>query len=147
MEDSIGATKKKLSQFVDSLTTSSEGQKESLKRTISHLDGGIKAITKRQKHIKVADRSDYGLAIVQAYDTDDLVSSSEDEKRLEKAKKEAERRAAKKRRAGGGNSRRRTNNWSYVPGPSNRNDSPASMMQPSRPPAAPVLPRPKVIKN
>ena len=75
MEDSIGATKKKLSQFVDSLTTSSEGQKESLKRTIAHLDDGIKAITKRQKHIKIADHSDYGWATVQAYDMDDLVSS------------------------------------------------------------------------
>ena len=83
---------------------------------------------------------------MQAYDTDDLASSSEDEKRLEKAEKEAERRAAKKRHAGGGNSRHRTNNWSYVPGPSNRNDGPAGMIQPSRPPAAPVLPRSKVIR-
>ena len=78
-------------------TTSSEAQKGAFKRTANHLGEGIKAITKRQKYIKVADRSDYGWATIQAYDTDDLASSSDDEKRLEKAKKEAERRAAKKR--------------------------------------------------
>ena len=65
-----------------------------------NLDDGIKAITKRQKHIKVADCSDYDWATVQAYDMDDLASSSEDEKRFEKAEKEAERRAARKRCAG-----------------------------------------------
>ena len=86
--ESISAVKKELSQLADSFaTTSSEAQKASLKRTANHLDEGIKAITKRQKHIKVADRSDYSWATVQAYDTDDLASGSDDEKDLRKQKK------------------------------------------------------------
>ena len=128
-------------------TTSSEAQKAAFKRTANHLDEGIKAITKRQKHVKVANRFNYGWATVQAYDIDDLVSSSDDEKRLEKAEKEAERRAAKKRRAGDGNSdsKRKTGNWSDGLGPSNKKDNPVNMMQPSRPPATPVIPKPRVI--
>ena len=79
--ESISAAKKELSQLADGFaTTSSEPQKAAFKRTENHLDEGIKAITKRQKHIKVADRSDYGWATVQAYDTDDLASGSDDEK-------------------------------------------------------------------
>ena len=39
----------------------------------------------QQKIIKVADRSDYGWAVVKAYDNDELASDSEDEKRLFKA--------------------------------------------------------------
>ena len=96
VEDSISSAKKEFSQFVDnSNVASSKGQKAAVKRIVSHLDDGMKAITKRQTHIKVANRSDYGWATVQAYDTDDLASGSDDEKRLEKAKKEAERRATK----------------------------------------------------
>ena len=88
MGESISAVKKELSQLADGLaTTSSEAQKAALKRTANHLDEGIKAITKRQKHIKVADRSDYSWATVQAYDTDDMASGSDDEKDLRKQKK------------------------------------------------------------
>ena len=81
--ESISAAKKEFSQLADGFaTTSSEAQKAALKRTENHLNEGIEAITKRQKHIKVANHSDYGWATVQAYDTDDLASGSDDKKRL-----------------------------------------------------------------
>ena len=104
----------------------------------------MKAIAKRQKHIKVADRSDYGWATVQAYATDDLASGLDDEKRLEKAEKEAERQAAKKRKGASGN-KRKASNWSDNPGPSSRREAPAGMMQPGKPSTGPVPQRPRVI--
>ena len=46
----------------------------------------------------MADRSDYGWAVVKAYDNDELASDSEDEKRLFKAEKTAEREISKRKR-------------------------------------------------
>ena len=140
LNDSLGSAKKELEQ----LMPSSDGQKNALKRAVSHLDEGMKAIAKRQKHIKVADRSDYGWATVQAYDTDNLASGLDDEKRLEKAEKEAERQAAKKRKGASGN-KRKASNWSDNPGPSSRREAPAGMMQPGKPSTGPVPQRPRVI--
>ena len=47
-------------------------------------------IEKRQKHIKVADRSEYGWVTVGVCEDDALADDSEDEKKLERAEKEAE---------------------------------------------------------
>lgn len=142
LEDSLGAAKKELEQ----LAPNSDGQKNPLKRAVNHLDEGIKAITKRPKHTKVADRSDYGWATVQAYDTDNLASGSDDEKRLEKAEKEAEGQAIKKHRGASGNSKRKTSNWSDNPaGLASRKDTPAGMMQPGRLSGGPAPERPRVI--
>ena len=63
-----------------------DAQKESLKRVDSFLEEGIKSLEKRQKHIKVADRSDYGWATVEHYDSHPLADNSDDEKRLEKSR-------------------------------------------------------------
>ena len=71
------------------------------------LDEGLKSLDKRQKHIKVADRSDYGWATVEHYDSHPLADNSDDEKRLDKAEKEAERAAGKRRRGGGAGTKRR----------------------------------------
>ena len=48
-------------------------------------------IRKRQKLIKIADRSKDGWLVVQEHESDDLASNSEDEKRLKKAKNAAEK--------------------------------------------------------
>ena len=48
-------------------------------------------IRKRQKLIKIADRSKDGWLVVQEYESDDLASNSEYEKRLKKAKNAAEK--------------------------------------------------------
>ena len=62
-------------------------QQESLKKAEAHLDEGKKALGTHQKHIMVADLSDYSWATVQRYDVNPLAKDSEDKKRLEKAEK------------------------------------------------------------
>ena len=57
------------------------------------LDKGAKQLVTRQKKIRMADRSDFSWATVEAYESDDLA----DEKRMEKVEKEAARCLAKKR--------------------------------------------------
>ena len=111
-------------------------QKESLKRVDSFLEEGIKSLEKRQKHIKVADRSDYGWATVEHYDSHPLADNSDDEKRLEKAEKEAER-VANKRRRGGGTGAKRKRGWSDTGGPSSRREPQALQLVAPPPPCAP----------
>ena len=91
VEETISAAKQELSQ----LTPTGNDQQAALKKAQTHLDEGAKAIEKWQKHIKVADRSDYGWATVQHYDTHPLASDSNDEKRLEKAHRERGRAGGK----------------------------------------------------
>ena len=52
---------------------------------------GRQFIKKRQKLIKLADRSKDGWLVVQEYESDELASNSEDEKKIRKAKLSAER--------------------------------------------------------
>ena len=75
-----------------------EKERRSLEALKAQLQEGIQAIACRQKRIKVADRSDYGWAVMKAYDNDELASDSEDEKRLFKAEKTAEREISKRKR-------------------------------------------------
>ena len=48
-------------------------------------------IKRRQKLIRIADKSKDGWAVVEEYESDDLASDSADEKRLKKAKHAAEK--------------------------------------------------------
>ena len=98
LDDSITAAKLELAQ----VKPTDKGQHKCLNKAEAHLDEGKKALGTRQKHIMVADRSDYSWATVQQYDINPLVTDSEDEKRLEKAEKEAKRLANKRKRAGNG---------------------------------------------
>ena len=61
------------------------------------LKEGIQSIALRQKHIKVAHRSEFGWATVEEYDKDELASDSDDEKRLFRAERNAERVALKRK--------------------------------------------------
>ena len=54
-----------------------EKERRSLEVLKAQLQEGIQAIACQQKRIKVADRSDYGWAVVKAYDNDELASDSE----------------------------------------------------------------------
>ena len=65
-------------------------------------------IAAQQKRIKVADRSEFGWAMVDEYEQDQLAADEEDAKRLEKAEKSAGSKAAKRKKASGGN---RGDNW------------------------------------
>ena len=58
------------------------------------VDEGTKMLTVRQKHIKLADRSEFGWKFVKEYETDDLAEDDQDEKRIAKAEKLAEKKAA-----------------------------------------------------
>ena len=141
IEESIGAAKKELSK----LTTNDEQDKGVIKKAETFLDEGLKTLEKRQKHIKVADRSEFGWATVEHYESHPLAADSDDEKRLEKAEKEAER-AATKRRRGGGAAGIKKKNLSGGAGPNARPREPPVAVPPSplpqgpiRPPRVPVL--------
>jgi len=90
VDEKIDAAKKQL----ELVPTPDEAAKATLKRAVSELDQGKEAIGVRQKHIRIADRSDWG--VVAGYEVDELASDSDDKKRLYKAHRERE---AKKRRA------------------------------------------------
>jgi len=90
VEDHIDAAKKTLIK----MAPASEADKAALEKATAELDQGKEAIRIRQKHIRIADRSDWG--VVAEYEADELADNSDDEKRLYKAKKE---RYSKKRRA------------------------------------------------
>lgn len=58
---------------------------------------GTELLQKRQKLIKLADRSEYGWDLVKEYESDELAADSDDEKKILKAEKAAEKRLAKKK--------------------------------------------------
>ena len=98
------------------LNPTSAEQKAALESAGANLEEGMKVLATRQKHIKIADRSEHGWGTVAHYQEDPLASSPEDEKEIERAetkaekdvKKETERanKASYKRRGGDGRKRR-----------------------------------------
>lgn len=72
--------------------------KKELKKAQQALEEGKGLLIVRQKHIKMADRSDHGWATVAEYQEDELASDSEDEKKMERAERSAERKLAKSRK-------------------------------------------------
>ena len=78
--------------------TSAAGPSATVSRAQDAIARGRKAIAERQKLIRIADRSEYGWAVVEEYTADELADDSDDEKRLEKAEKAAERKIAKRRK-------------------------------------------------
>ena len=66
--------------------------------------------------IKMADRSEYGWAVVAEYEADELAVDSDDEKRIYRAEKEAEKKWLKKRKRqlGRPGGRRARRNWNYA---------------------------------
>ena len=81
-------------KLVDSVTGALEQTPPAVEKAKALIKEGNKLIDVRQKHIKIADRSEYGWATVAEYEEDELAANSDDEKRLfraegwEKAKKE-----------------------------------------------------------
>jgi phage terminase small subunit len=68
------------------LTDISKANEQNNQERVSKLVDEAKAlIHRRQKLIKIADRSKDGWRVVEEYESDDLASNSEDEKRLRKA--------------------------------------------------------------
>ena len=61
-----------------------------LKSAKELLQQGTKVIAEHQKHIRLADRSDYGWQLVEAYQQDELAENEKDAKKIEKAEKAVE---------------------------------------------------------
>ena len=83
---------------VERVEASDERRSDLLKKAKEDLEEGMKILSRRQKMIKFADRSEAGWAVVEEYEDDALASNSEDERRMEKAERAAEKKVAKKRK-------------------------------------------------
>ena len=78
-----------------------ERGKLGLQKAMSAAEEGMSLIARRQKLLKLADRSEWGWAVVEEYVEDDLADDSGDEKRMEGAELAAGRKIARKRKAEG----------------------------------------------
>ena len=70
-----------------------------LQRAKEELQKGLTLLADRQKRIKLADRSQYGWALVDEYEDDELALDDNDSKRIEKAEKAAATKACKRKKA------------------------------------------------
>ena len=75
VQESIATAKSELAK----LTPVGDKDKEVLKKTTESLDEGAKALATRQKHIQLADCSEFGWSTVRYYEADPLASDSDDE--------------------------------------------------------------------
>ena len=92
IQSSIAAAQSEVAK----VTPTSEKEKETLLKATKALDEGAKALATRQKHIQLADRSEYGWATIKYYEADPLAANSDDEKSIKKAEKEGQRDGEKK---------------------------------------------------
>ena len=125
------------------VNANNEPDKEEIRKAETLLDEDLKIIEKWQKHIKVADRSEFGWSTVKHYESHLLTADSDDEKRLEKAEKEVERPTNKCLRGSGSIGIKKRSRLGDA-GPSSRESqvapSPSLLPQiPPRPSQVPVL--------
>ena len=91
VKDQLDAAGKHLDLVVPTIS----GQQEALDRAKQELQKGLELLAGRQKRIKMADRSEYGWAVVDKYEDDEL---EDDAKKIEKAEKSVAFKAAKRRK-------------------------------------------------
>ena len=77
----------KLAETFDSAKSAAE--KSNLEKVKSDLDEGEKLLVERQKHILLADKSEFGWSTVEEYKQHDLADDSVDEKCIYCAKRRA----------------------------------------------------------
>ena len=68
-----------------------EATSKTIESLQQELRAGRRAIANRQKLIMTIDRSEFGWAVVEAYESNDLASDSKDEKQLIKVERDAVR--------------------------------------------------------
>ena len=83
-------------QVQDALSDLERGGSE--ETAIFSLRKAVEMLERRMRLIKMADRSEYGWAVVAEYEADELAVDSDDEKRIYRAEKEAEKKWLKKRK-------------------------------------------------
>ena len=84
-----------IDSFLESIESENQQSQPSSDRIRSLAQDARELLRKRQKLIKIADKSRDGWQVVAEYESDELASGSEDEKRL---KKKARETASRKRR-------------------------------------------------
>ena len=124
---------------MERVTAADESGAAHLARAKEDLEEGIKLLSRRQKMIKFADRSDLGWAVVEEYEDDALALNSEDERKMEKAKRAAERKVAKKRKL----KKSKTREEAAKKGGLRPSMEPVMAFAPVKPPMAPKLMVPK----
>ena len=77
--------KETLETAVEALSEENVRDPDKVAATKKAIDEGIEMLERRQKLIKLADRSEYGWRTVEEYEEDDLTKDSDDEKRIAKA--------------------------------------------------------------
>ena len=85
-----------LDTIFESIETESQSTEPNLSQIKKLSQEGRQRIRKRQKLIKIADKSKDGWQVVAEYESDELTSGSEDEKRLKKAREAASRKRRQK---------------------------------------------------
>lgn len=92
-----------LNASLDSILENIESESQRGQPNQEHIrnlaQDGRQLIRKRQKLIKIADKSKDGWQVVAEYESDELASGSEDEKRLKKAREAAGRKRRQKEQA------------------------------------------------
>ena len=81
--------------------------KEQLERAKKEVVEGMSFLARRQKLIKLADRSESGWAVVEEYDADTLADNSDDERKIEKAEKSDGEEVGQVKETAGGEAKRR----------------------------------------
>jgi hypothetical protein len=101
IEEALGDTNKQLERLETALAglpSSSEGLPEAITQPVNKakasIEEGTKLLLQSQKHIRLADRSEFGWRFVKEYESDQLADNEDDEKRIIKAEKAAEKKLA-----------------------------------------------------
>ena len=80
-----------LNAHLEEILDSIDSEASNAERVRALVADAKQVIKRRQKLIRIADKSKDGWAVVEEYESDDLASDSADEKRLKKAKHAAEK--------------------------------------------------------
>ena len=91
--DRVETAAKKLQK----LALTDEKEKKIVEEALEELKEGVGTIAERQKHIPIADQSEYHWRTVEAYKSRGIADSEEDAKKLKQAEKSAEQEVFKER--------------------------------------------------
>ena len=85
VEDHLEAANKKIKKIA---APGDSDSKKFLKEALEELQEGINVVAKRQKHIRIADQSEYHWRTVEAYKVGALGDSDEDVKKIKEAERD-----------------------------------------------------------